>query len=115
MKGNLTYFLGDNKTGFIDRLKKDNVRYHLGYTISEDQQGFYVESRGGENIRIGLIGRTPCDFELKVLREKRDKFPSLDDQVDNLIAIADAYPEEVSRDQLRGVPNPELIDRHMTP
>ncbi len=114
MKGNLTYFLGNDRTGFIDRLKEENVRYHLGYTISEDEQGVYVESRGNENVIIGSINGIH-DFDLKVLRQVKGKSPFLDDQVDNLIAIADTYPQEVSEDQLRGIPNPTLIDNHMTP
>lgn len=112
MESQLVYFLGRNREGFIARLKEDNRRYQLGYQFVEDgANNIFIEDERYN--RFGAVGSAP--HSLSVNRNIKGKSDSLDNQVENLITIADAYPQEVTWEQLRGVSNPTIRDRHMDP
>ena len=117
MESRLLYLLGRDKEKFLDELKKDNRTYNLGYKFVEDQSTeILIETEAVEGIiTIGVIRSQGSESDLRVNREERGRYSSLDNQIDNLIAIADAYPGRVSWNLLKGVSNPTIRDRHMTP
>lgn len=115
MESQLVYFLrAGDKEKFLATLKKDNRRYHLGYRIIHDE-GDNIDIESYDGHRIGCISSTIAPPQLTVNRNVKGRYASLDNQVENLMTIADAYPKEVSWEQLKGVSNPTIVDRHMAP
>lgn len=103
MKGKIIYDLLDldNARNFLEMLRTTNNRYNLGL-FREDKQAAASISAG--SVEIGYVSLNPVPgYGLKVFRGERGKNTSLDQQVDNLIAIADAYPQWVDPRQLNGI------------
>ena len=102
MKNQLVYFLRKDKEGFLDRLRNDNSKYNLGYHLIKGKRGdIFIESAMLEGkVTLGVLH----DSELIVYRKfNAEHFQELfRRKVTPLIAIADAYPDNVSRKDLNG-------------